>query len=332
MQPPSPLIQSLLEQACRFNFYRFCELVELARPDAARFASQDSIAADPIRFRSRPGFGFPTAELAYQPEDMSDAGPAAPAVQTRFLGLTGVDGILPLHIGNDLVTRREGHEVLADFLDLFHHRIVTRYYAIWRKYHYPVGFQPGGQDRISRALLGLTGRAIPGTAPALSPARWLALLGPMSQRSRTADGLRAAVLHVLPDSRPEINCFYPRMVPLPASRLGRDSRMATGSLVLGRRLLDVQRTVKLILHLQDSSQLGPLQQGQPSHAELCTILRGYLGLRWDLALFASLPRHAWPPSRLSRHGARLGRDAHLKPALLAAQTRDPLIPLGRLHA
>ncbi|WP_159875370.1 MULTISPECIES: type VI secretion system baseplate subunit TssG [Aquitalea] len=332
MQPPSPLMQSMLEQACRFNFYRFCELVELAHPDAKRFASQDSIAADPIRFRSRPGFGFPTAELAYQPADIADTALPVPAVQTRFLGLTGVDGILPLHIGNDLVTRREGHEVLADFLDLFHHRIVTRYYAIWRKYHYPVGFLPGGQDRISKALLGLTGRAIPGAELELSPARWLALLGPMSQRSRTADGLRAAVLHVLPEIRPEISCFHPRMVLLPASRLGQSSRMAAGSLVLGRRLLDVQRTVKLTLHLQDSSELSLLQQGQPTHAELCTILRGYLGLRWDLALFASLSRHLWPPSRLSRHSARLGRDAHLKPASFAVQPTDPLIPLGRLHA
>jgi predicted component of type VI protein secretion system len=50
-------------------------------------------------------------------------------------------------------------------LDLFHHRIITRYYAIWRKYHYPAGFRPGGQDRLSQALLGLAGAPCPVSKP-----------------------------------------------------------------------------------------------------------------------------------------------------------------------
>ncbi|HBD39409.1 MAG TPA: type VI secretion system baseplate subunit TssG, partial [Cupriavidus sp.] len=41
--------------------------------------------------------------------------------------------------------------------DLFHHRVVTQFYRVARKYRYPMGFLPGGQDEVSRYLLSLLG-------------------------------------------------------------------------------------------------------------------------------------------------------------------------------
>jgi len=331
MPAPAPLIQAMLPQADQFNFYRFCELLELASTPPCTLASTDSAVTEPVRFRAHPAYGFPSAELHYQPQYHHEPASSVPTVYTRFLGLTGVDGVLPQHIGNDQVTRREGHEALSDFLDLFHHRIITRYYAIWRKYHYPAGFRPGGQDRLSQALLGLAGRALPAQQTGLSPARWLALLGPLSQRTRTADGLLAALQHVLPNTPGSVSPYYPRKVLLGPGRLGRTSRLHNGTVLLGARLRDVQRTVKLTLQLQHSSELAALQTGQQTHDDLSQVLRGYLGLRWDLALFARLPASARPASRLSRHGDRLGRAAHLRPA--AQHNKQHVeIPLGMLHA
>ena len=324
MPAPAPLIQAILPQACHFNFYRFCELLELA--------STNPTATEPVRFRAHPAYGFPAAELYYQPEAHAGESQSVPTVYTRFLGLTGVDGILPQHIGNDQVSRREGHEVLTDFLDLFHHRIITRYYAIWRKYHYPAGFRPGGQDRLSQALLGLVGRALPSQQTGLSPARWLALLGPLNQRTRTTHGLLAAMHHVLPTTPGSVSPHYPRKVLMGPCRLGKATRLQRGSVLLGARLGDVQRTVKLTLHLQHSTELTSLQAGHQTHDDLCQVLRAYLGLRWDLALFASLPSCAWPASRLSRHGDRLGRAAHLRPVAKSSSRLLAEIPLGMLHA
>lgn len=332
MQPPTPLMASVLGQLSRFNFYRFCQLLEVASPLPGAFASQDSAAHDPVRFRCRPGFGFPAAELSYQPGRFEDEHLPVPVVFTSFLGLTGVDGILPHHIGNDLITRREGHEVLADFLDLFHHRIISRYYAIWRKYHYPAGFQPGGTDKVSRALLGLAGRALGQASQGLSQARWLALLGPLSHRSRTADGLRAAVRHVLPELDVIVEEFPAQCIFLAAPALGRHTRMNTGQLILGRRCLDVQRAVKLTLQLQDAEQLAALQTGTPTQADLTAVIQGYLGLRWDVLLFARLAWNKMPPSRLTRQGARIGRTAHTRFSATFAASDTIHIPLGKLHA
>ena len=332
MQSTTPLITAVLEQASRFNFYRFCQLLEIANPQPTLLGSRDNIGQDPIRFRSRSGLGFPTAELSFQPGRFEDEHLSVPVVLTTFLGLTGVDGILPHHFGNDLVLRREGHEVLADFLDLFHHRIVTRYYAIWRKYHYPSGFQAGGKDKISRSLLGLAGRALGAADHGLNQARWLALLGPMSHRSRTADGLRAVVRHVLPDLEMTVEEFHGQSLFLAATALGRGAPLHAGQRILGRRIVDLQRTVRLTLHLHTGSQLALLQPGQSVRDDLSAVIGGYLGLRWDVLLMARLPPDKIPPSLVSRQGARIGREAHTRFSPNTATRHAIAIPLGKLHA
>lgn len=332
MQPPTPLMASVLGQISRFNFYQFCQLLETASPQTAVFGSQEGIGKDPVRFRSRPGFGFPATELSYQADRFEDQHLPVPTVFTSFLGLTGVDGILPHHVGTDLVGRREGHEVLADFLDLFHHRIITRYYAIWRKYHYPSGFQAGGRDQVSRALLGLAGRALSQTEHGLASSRWLALLGPLSRRSRTADGLRAAIRHVLPELDIAVEEFTGQCIFLSAPPLGRQTCMSAGQQVLGRRIVDMQRSVKLTLLLQEGSQLAALQTGTQTHDDLSAVIQGYLGLRWDVLLFARLPQKQLPPSRLSRQGARMGREAHIRFTCAITSPNTVHIPLGKLHA
>ncbi|VFS79569.1 Uncharacterized protein conserved in bacteria [Raoultella planticola] len=60
------------------------------------------------------------------------------------MGMYGVDSPLPTAYLDDITQRREGHEALQGFLDIFSHRILTQFYRIWRKYSYPATFEPGG--------------------------------------------------------------------------------------------------------------------------------------------------------------------------------------------
>jgi type VI secretion system protein ImpH len=97
-----------------------------------------------------------------------------PVIRTTFMGMYGVDSPLPTYL-DDITQRREGHEALQGFLDIFSHRILTQFYRIWRKYSYPATFEPGGTDSISQSLLGLVGLGIPGTANHIAtryPAFW----------------------------------------------------------------------------------------------------------------------------------------------------------------
>ena len=139
----------------------------------------------------------------------------------------GVDSPLPTSYLDDIAQRREGHEAVTSFLDIFSHRITTQYYRIWRKYAWPATFEAGGQDATSQCLLGLVGLGIPGTAEhvATPVSRFLALLGTMRLPTRNAEGIRALVSLLAPNTR----AFITEPVRLlPEPRLGKGRRIQLG--------------------------------------------------------------------------------------------------------
>ncbi|WP_175948466.1 type VI secretion system baseplate subunit TssG, partial [Burkholderia pyrrocinia] len=178
------------------NFFRLCELIELAAPDRPPVGSTDSPTTEPVRFRSRARVGFPNREIDAVEYDLDN--PAMPpAVRTTFLGLYGVDARMPSYFVDEVAQNREGAEPMSAFLDLFHHRIVTQYYRVWRKYRYPAGFRSGGTDDISRYLLSFAGLGIgsPETGEAVGTRKLLSMLGLAGQKTRTAEGLAGVLQH-----------------------------------------------------------------------------------------------------------------------------------------
>ena len=333
IHPPAPLKQALLAKASQINFYRFCELLELSAPDAPLLGTQERVDRDAVRFRADPSMGFPSGELKYQAGRFEDEHLPVPAVYTTFFSLIGVDGVLPFHILTDIVTRKEGVDALANFLDIFHHRMMTQYYRIWRKYHYPAGFQAGGVDQISQVLQGLTGRALRQPAAHEASSRWLALLGPLSRRTRSADGVVAAIRHVLPEIRVTVTEFHNKPVMLEAATLGRHTQMNRGDIVLGRRINDRSRSIKVVLHMTQAETLTRLLPGHPIRNDLDHFLGGYLGLRWEVTLSAQVPVTILPPPISGRAGCRLGLDAHLPHTKTSSAFLKTIeLPLGRINA
>jgi type VI secretion system protein ImpH len=150
------LLPALLHDATRMNFMRFCELIELAAPNLPSLGSTDSLANEPVRFRSRARLGFPGKEIDAVEFDYDDAS-KPPAIRTTFLGLYGVDARMPSYFIDEVAQNRDGAEPLSGSLDMFHHRIATQFYRAWRKYRFPAGFAKGGTDDVSRCLVSLVG-------------------------------------------------------------------------------------------------------------------------------------------------------------------------------
>ena len=132
-QPPySRLTPRLEADLNRINFYRFCQLLEKLNPDRPLMGSTSHPEDDPVRFAPHPGMGFPASELkAVEYDEDDDRRP--PLIRTTFMGMYGVDSPLPTAYLDDITQRREGHEALQGFLDIFSHRILTQFYRIWRK-------------------------------------------------------------------------------------------------------------------------------------------------------------------------------------------------------
>jgi type VI secretion system protein ImpH len=305
------LLPALLDQATRMNFIRFCELLELAAPDAAPLGTTDSPALEPVRFRSRAQLGFPGREIDAVQYDV-DNPMAPPSVMTTFLGFYGVDARMPAYFVDEVAQNRDGAEPLSAFLDLFHHRVITQYYRVARKYRYPVGFRRDGTDPVSRYLLSFAGFGFSAPKQAASAAsglqtiadkrRLLSMLGLAMQKTRTAEGLAGVLRHAAPDAQITVEEFHPVWREFDAvepAALGEQC-------LLGRGFYDRANTVRVIIAPGTREAVLALVPGHSAHREVMSLLRFYLGYESE----AHLEMHVWadlmPAPLLSPEQAKLG--------------------------
>ncbi|RFD25972.1 type VI secretion protein [Pseudomonas sp. GL93] len=305
----SGLLDALGGRVAEANLYRFCQLLEQALPGHPLLGSTAHPADDPVRFRPDPGMGFPAGELrAIETDEYHPERPAT--VRTRLLGLYGVDSPMPTSFLDDIAQRREGHEALEAFLDIFNHRIFTQFYRIWRKYSYPAAFESGGRDATSQCLLGLVGLGIPGTAQQVATpiSRFLALLGVMRLPTRNAEGITALVKLLAPNTQPRVTPHWPRKIPLaqPASlSSSRPVGLSQGT-PLGSAGFDANSQLHLALYTEDLDEAHGWLPGGQLYTDLLVLLRVYLGWRCTAKLQLSLPVRSLPKPVLGGPPVLLG--------------------------
>ncbi|GKQ48528.1 type VI secretion system baseplate subunit TssG [Pseudomonas syringae] len=303
------LLEALDGRVAEANLYRFCQLLEQALPNHPLLGSSAHPADDPVRFRPDPGMGFPAGELkAIETDEDYPERPAT--VRTRLLGLYGVDSPMPTTFLDDIAQRREGHEALEAFLDIFNHRIFTQFYRIWRKYSYPATFEAGGADATSQCLLGLIGLGIPGTTQQIATptSRFLALLSVMRLPTRNAEGITALVKLLAPNTKTRVTPHCTQKVPLaqPASLCRHHPVSLSQGTPLGSVGFDANSQLHLALFTEDLDEARGWLPGSHLHNDLLVLLRVYLGWRCTAKLQLSLPIHSLPKPLLGGPPVLLG--------------------------
>lgn len=318
----------------RANFYRFCQLLEQEAPDAPKLGTSNYPGDDPVRFRPWPGMGFPASELRTVETD-EDHPDRPPTVRTTFLGMYGVDSPLPGSYLDDIVQQREGYEAVTSFLDIFSHRITTQYYRIWRKYAYPATFEPGGQDATSQCLLGLIGLGIPGTAEHIATpvSRFLALLGTMRLPTRNAEGIRALVSLLAPNTRAVVSGPDPVRVHIEnRCGLAKENRVSLSRrATLGKSAREACSRVRIDLITDDPAEADGWLPGGTLYADFLALLRVYMGYRSDARLKLTVPVRLLPEPRLGKaRRIQLGRTGllGLKNGRLSSNRETLTVNLG----
>jgi type VI secretion system protein ImpH len=119
---------------------------------------QGPAGKEAIRLRPDVSLAFPTQDVkALEFMETPDAGDAAFPDYDAFLGLYGSDSPLPTFYTEDLLWKETNQKAVLDFLDLFHHRVLSLLYRAWEKYRYTIQFQRGGRDDVSRRMFCLIG-------------------------------------------------------------------------------------------------------------------------------------------------------------------------------
>ena len=309
----------------RFDPLQAVRLLEHLRPELARLGHDAPARLEAARLgvaRSlAPARGLGVAAFA------PAAGGGALAVD--FAGLTGPAGALPHHYTALVTARlRQKDSALADFLDLFHHRLLALLYRAWRRRSAALSAEgTAGPGDARRALLAIAGFSGP-SAGAAMPASVPELAGLFARRTRTAAGLRAAVA-VATGAPVAVTPLAGQWLYLGEGercRLGTESPRRLGAdAVLGRRVWDRQGRALVTVGPLDRAGFDALSRPGPARAELESVARTYAGADLDLDVALSLRAADVPGARLLHAEARrprLGRDVWLASHRPAAHAAD----------
>ncbi|MGD2152999.1 MAG: type VI secretion system baseplate subunit TssG [Gemmatimonadales bacterium] len=148
------LLAELAEQPRSFSFFQAVRLLGRLFHERAQVGGFGDPDGEVARFTVAPSIAFPASEI----QDMQ-LRPGEPAQMTvNFMGLTGPLGVLPhcytLQVADRVAAR---DRALKDFLDIFHHRIISLFYRAWERSRFTVTYERVKKDRITEHLLDLIG-------------------------------------------------------------------------------------------------------------------------------------------------------------------------------
>lgn len=256
--PTSPL-DARLTQALRasddfFQLVRFLERQHRLRSaEAGRLGSDCPPSRECVRFHAVHHLGFPARAVERLWQDEASQ---RHHLAVTFMGLTGPTGVLPRHY-TTLIHKRARHRdhALADFLDLFNHRLIALYYRAWAKYRPAIQQEEHANASEPPPLTRLL-RALAGQQPEQQDELPLYYSGQFSRTNRSTAALSELLADFL-EQPVAIESYCGQWLPIRApdraviGRHGRNHRLGKGVLI-GRRVWDVQSKFRIII--------GPLPQ------------------------------------------------------------------------
>jgi type VI secretion system protein ImpH len=331
------LFEQLSENPHRFGFYQALRRLECEYPAQPRLGRANRTGQEVIRLGQDPSLVFAPASLA---SFRRNGRLATPRLGVHLFGLLGPNGPMPLHLSEVVHERlhNENDTTLADFLDLFHHRLLSLFYRTWAENQPTVSFDRPLQDRFGDYLGSLFGIGSPNLRQrdAMPDLAKLHFAGRFTCQTRHAEGLES-MLQEFFQLPVRIEEFVGAWLELPAdSRCLLDSSCAVNSLgvtaLLGAKVWQPQQRFRIVLGpLGIADYLRMLPGGKSLH-RLKAVVRNYLGdeLEWELQLILrqqEIPRprldgktHLGWTSWLSQEPlGRDGDDLHLHPCELRSQ-------------
>lgn len=316
-----PLARWVLRAPRETDFFQLLQLVERRLQDHALLGGEDP-RREAIRLNPALDLGFPAGDVhGTSWREAHDGVPGRLACTTTFLGLYGSDSPLPSHFTEALLSETEENQRAREFLDIFHHRVLSLLYRVWKKYRYYVTFTPDAADQISEVIRGFLGLATAGLAAQLGvpSVRMFRYVGLLAQRPRSTAGMTGLLRDYFGGLPFEIEPCVGRWLPIQRddqNRLGRRKCQLGENFLLGERLFDRSGKFRVRIGpigLDDYVSFLPTQRRA---AELASVVRFYCGdpLEFDIRLV--LRADEVPETRVGAHGflGRLSWTSWLKSA------------------
>jgi type VI secretion system protein ImpH len=314
--------RTLREQPHSFGFFQAVRLLERLYPDRAHVGGFDDPAREVVRFGVPPTLAFPASEI--QELSLRDDEPCV--MRVNFMGLTGPQGVLP-HVYTLLAQERlrSRDRAVVEFLDLFHHRLISLFYQAWRKYRFTVAAEENGPDGLRDHLLDLIGLGIDSSRNRLPlPDDALAFrAGLLIAQPRSASSLQQLLedfFEVGAEVEQFVGGWYTLAEP-DRCAVGEEDDPANelGAAVVGEEIWDAQARIRVRLGPLRRAQYDTFLPGGRGHRELAALVRFFSHDQFDVELQLVLAADDVPGVRLGDDSLQLGWSSWIR---CAPRVRD----------
>jgi type VI secretion system protein ImpH len=306
-----------------FEFFQAVRLLERLNPSRRPVGLFSDPSEEVARFAVTPDTAFPASEI--QSLELANGAPAR--LMVNFMGLTGPEGVLPYAYTLLIAERlRARDSALRDFLDLFHHRIISLFYRAWEKYRFAVSYERDQKDRMTqhlKDLVGIGAEALQGRLPVRDEALlfYTGILAPQQRSAAALQQLLADYFDVPVEVEQFVGGWYP-LAPGGRCNLGEEddaSEQLGWGAVAGEEVWDPQARVRIRLGPLPRSQYDQFLPTGSAHEPLRTLTRFFTGDQLDFEVQLILARDEVP-------ACVLGADA---PSPLGWCTWMRARPMGR---
>jgi type VI secretion system protein ImpH len=302
------LIRQLPAEAQRLPFMQLVYLLRRVDPDAAAPGGLGPPSRENLRFRSSTSMAFTPTDVESVEEQTEQPDPWEPpttrvAITVNFLGLHGPSSPMPNHVTEEILQNGPEGEQVRDFLDLFHHRLISFVYRAWERVRPHLLFDPELPDAFTRRWLSFLGLGTEGacrTLP-LAPVPLLRAAGLFADQRRSAAGLEGLLRDHLPGVGVEVeSCVETpvRLTPDAQAFLGRSGRLGEDAR-LGEAVRDWSGTFRVTLGPLSLARYRALLPDQEDLARLVALVRFYSPDALHFSLRLRLRGNQAPPLRLS---------------------------------
>ncbi|MGH9412930.1 MAG: type VI secretion system baseplate subunit TssG [Terriglobales bacterium] len=322
----TPLIDWLQAEPYRFDFFQALLLLERARPDAVPLAAGSDPEREAVELAASIRLDFPPSDIESLTPAPNEAVP--PRLQVNFFSLAGAEGPLPQPLVDIIQNRmRERDYAARDFLNLFHHRLLSLVFRGARAHRAALAAQAPEDSPTGNYLRAFAGLALPGQHGRLPVAdrALVAYAGLLWQQPHSAAGLERLLTDYF-GVRFAVRQMQGAWRPLPPeawTRLGprgRNQILGDGA-VLGQRVWLQAAAAEVKSEPLTLAQFRDLLPGGAALAALRALARLYAGTLCALTICLELRADAAEPARLG--SASLGWTSWL-PRRGGAATAPPV--------
>ena len=172
----------------RYEFFQAMRLLRQRIPGRHPVGGYGDPADEVVRLGVDPTLAFPPSDI----RSVRPVEDGPPRMAVAFMGLIGPNGVLPHRYTLQVADRSRARDhAMRDFLDIFHHRMLSLFHLAWEKHRFAVAYERDGRDHLSRHLLDLVGVGTGGLAEqlGLAPESLLLYAGLLAPGQRPAVAL-----------------------------------------------------------------------------------------------------------------------------------------------